>query len=119
MPGPGGQQRLDLPLPEPTFHQHNVWVPANPYLTEEIPRWLLIYSRASLEFDGQLKWELFRLPELECFQAMLNRLYRQELEELVLSYEAYRTCLQREIENRDKQEQCKVITIHENLETKM
>lgn len=48
------------------------------------------------------QWELFRLPELECFQAMLNRLYRQELEDLVLGYEAYRAGLQREIDEREK-----------------
>lgn len=41
------------------------------------------------------------MPELECFQAMLNRLYRQELEDLVLGYEAYRAGLQREIEERE------------------
>lgn len=45
---------------------------------------------------------MFRLPELECFQAMLNRLYRQELEDLVLGYEAYRAGLQREIDEREK-----------------
>lgn len=44
---------------------------------------------------------MFRLPELECFQAMLNRLYRQELEDLVLGYEAYRAGLQREIDDRE------------------
>lgn len=33
---------------------------------------------------------------------MLNRLYRQELEDLVLGYEAYRAGLQREIDEREK-----------------
>lgn len=47
------------------------------------------------------QWELFRPPELECFQAMLNRLHRQELEELVMDYEAYRMVLQREILRRE------------------
>lgn len=50
-----GQQKQPLPLPQPSFHQHNVWVPANPYLTEEIPNWLFIYSRAPVELDHQLK----------------------------------------------------------------
>ena len=49
------QQKQSLPLPQPSFHQHNVWVPANPYLTEEIPNWLFIYSRAPVELDHQLK----------------------------------------------------------------
>lgn len=48
-----------------------------------------------------MQWELFQLPQLQCFEAMLYRLYRQELEELVMGYEAFRTALQREIENRE------------------
>jgi len=33
---------------------------------------------------------MFRLPELDCFNAMLTRLYKQELEEIVMRYEVYR-----------------------------
>jgi len=33
---------------------------------------------------------MFRLPELDCFSAMLTRLYKQELEEIVMRYEVYR-----------------------------
>lgn len=33
---------------------------------------------------------------------MLNRLYRQELEEVVMAYEAYRLALQRIIEVKEK-----------------
>ncbi|KAG8196780.1 hypothetical protein JTE90_014512 [Oedothorax gibbosus] len=82
------------------FHQHNVIVPANPYLTEEIPHWLYVYSKAPIELDHKLKWELFKLPELDCFQAMLNRLYRQELEGIVMAYEAYRLALLKEMERK-------------------
>ncbi|KAL1416622.1 hypothetical protein MTO96_027833 [Rhipicephalus appendiculatus] len=47
-----------LPPPRHTnFHQHSVLVPANPYLTEEIPKWLYIYSRAPQESDHKLKWK--------------------------------------------------------------
>ncbi|KAH9375972.1 hypothetical protein HPB48_000814 [Haemaphysalis longicornis] len=102
--GTGGNQ----PPPPPrhtNFHQHSVLVPANPYLTEEIPKWLYIYSRAPPESDHKLKaggslWNLFRLPELECFQAILNRLHRQELEELVMSYEVERLAIAKEMERR-------------------
>lgn len=87
-----------VPPRHTNFHQHSSLVPANPYLTEEIPHWLYVYSKAPLELDHKLKWELFRLPELDCFQAMLNRLYRQELEGIVMSYEAYRLALLREME---------------------
>jgi len=59
-------------------------------LFPEIPNWLGVYSRASQDLDHKLKWEMFRLPELDCFNVMLTRLYKQELEEIVMRYEAYR-----------------------------
>lgn len=40
------------------------------------------------------------MPELDCFQAMLNRLYRTDMERMVMSYEMIRNALQREIERR-------------------
>ncbi|KFM57224.1 Protein salvador-like protein, partial [Stegodyphus mimosarum] len=61
-------QNRQPPPRHTNFHQHNVLVPANPYLTEEIPHWLYVYSKAPPELDHKLKWELFRLPELDCFQ---------------------------------------------------
>ena len=39
--------------------------------------------QASAYLDHKLKWDLFRLPELECFDTMLNKLFRDELIELV------------------------------------
>ncbi|KAI1295503.1 Protein salvador -like protein 1 [Halotydeus destructor] len=94
------------------------WVPANPYLSEEIPRWLFIYSRAPLEFDNQLKWELFRLPELECFLALLNRLHRQELEELVMGYEACRNVLQSAIEQKERDDHDELYSHHAMSESR-
>lgn len=99
-PPMGGGQQLPPPPRHTNFHQHSVLVPANPYLTEEIPKWLYIYSRAPQESDHKLKWNLFRLPELECFQAILNRLHRQELEELVMGYEVERLAIAKEMERR-------------------
>lgn len=85
------------------FHSHSVLVPANPYLHEEIPTWLRVYSRASIALDRKLRWELFRLPELDCFNAMLTRLYKEELEEVVMRYEEYRSALLCEMEERLKE----------------
>merc|ERR550532_3809779 len=82
------------------FHPPHVLVPANPYLHEEIPIWLRVYFKASPSLDHHLKWDLFRLPELECFEAMLTRLFRDELEELVMRYEAMRITLMQEMEQR-------------------
>lgn len=95
------QPRVLAPPPRHThFHPHSVLVPANPYLNEVIPHWLTVYSRASQDLDHKLRWEMFRLPELDCFNAMLTRLYKQELEEIVMRYEAYRASLFCEMDQR-------------------
>ncbi|XP_043255574.1 uncharacterized protein LOC143349644 isoform X3 [Colletes latitarsis] len=95
--------RVVAPPRHTHFHSHSVLVPANPYLNEEIPHWLYVYSRASVALDRKLRWELFRLPELDCFNAMLTRLYKQELEEVVMRYEEYRSALLCEMEQRLKE----------------
>ena len=82
--------RLQYNQPPANSFNNNMLVPANPYLHEEIPIWLRVYFKASPTLDHKLKWDLFRLPELECFDAMLNRLFRDELEELVMRYEGIR-----------------------------
>lgn len=51
------------------------------------------------------QWDLFRLNEIEVFDAMLMRLHKQELEQIVMSYEAYRSALIREMERRKKENQ--------------
>jgi len=81
------------------YHQ-NALVPANPYLHEEIPIWLRVYFKASPTLDHRLKWDLFRLPELECFDAMLNRLFRDEIEELVMRYEGIRYAISQVLDTR-------------------
>lgn len=92
---------LNPPPPRHTHYQpHSVLVPANPYLHEEIPSWLAVYMKASAELDHNLKWEMFRAPELDCYDAMLTRLYKQELEGIVMRYERYRSALLIEMENR-------------------
>lgn len=90
------------PAPRHTeFHTpHSVLVPANPYLYEEIPYWLQFYSKAPAEHDHKLRWELFRLPQLDCYDNVLKRLYKQELETIVMNYEAYRSAMARELERR-------------------
>ena len=49
----------------------------------EIPIWLRVYFKASPTLDHHLKWELFRLPELECFEGMLSRCFKEELLDMV------------------------------------
>lgn len=62
----------------------------NQFFFLEIPVWLSVYSHAPQTLDHTLRFEMFRLPELDCFNAMLTRLYKQELEEIVMRYEVYR-----------------------------
>ncbi|CAB3245803.1 unnamed protein product [Arctia plantaginis] len=71
-----------------------------PYLLEEIPHWLIIYSKADQELDHKLRWNMFRLSELDCYSDMLTRLYKQELQLIVMKYERYRSALLQEIERR-------------------
>lgn len=105
-----------IPVPTHTqFSPHSALVPANPYLLEEIPRWLLIYVNGKLyntiwkpgpqrkisDFSGifvtadpatdhKLKWDMFKLSELECFDSMMFRMFKQEMEALITRHESYR-----------------------------
>lgn len=51
----GNTRQLPLPLPPISPRANECIVPANPYLTEEIPQWLYIYSKAPPEHDHKLK----------------------------------------------------------------
>lgn len=61
---------------------------------------MLSVCQASAYLDHKLKWDLFRLPELECFDTMLNKLFRDELIELVKRYEGVRFRMSQELTNR-------------------
>ncbi|XP_053374530.1 bromodomain-containing protein DDB_G0280777-like [Mercenaria mercenaria] len=100
-----GHHSNQLPVTSQAQPRGNL-VPANPYLNTEIPEWLRVYSKAPPEHDHKLKWDLFQLNQMETFDAMLNRLCKQELEKIVMSYERYRTGLNRELERR-RQEMAK------------
>ncbi|XP_017956882.1 scaffold protein salvador [Drosophila navojoa] len=85
--------RPEAPLYSPPAHTHNALVPANPYLLEEIPKWLAVYSEADSSKDHLLQFNMFSLPELEGFDSMLVRLFKQELGTIVGYYERYRRAL--------------------------
>lgn len=92
-----------LPEPQPSqFSPHSALVPANPYLLEEIPEWLVVYFHADPSKDHILKFKMFSLQELECFDGMLTRLYKQELGSIVGEYEKYRRALTLELNRRAK-----------------
>ena len=68
-------------------------VPANPLLKRRIPSFLRVYSQASSSNDTLLQWQLFNLSELESFNSMMTRLYKNENLARVQLYEIYRTAL--------------------------
>ncbi|XP_059485887.1 scaffold protein salvador [Neocloeon triangulifer] len=124
--------RMMSPLPPPRhthFHPHSVLVPANPYLNQEIPHWLVVYFMAAQEFDHKLKWDMFKLPQLDCFDAYLKRLYKQGLEEIVMRYETYRSALLCEMDQRLSErhsgvtiteiDALKEVALAQNMETKV
>ena len=53
------------------------------------------------------QWDLFRYAELDCWQTMLKRLYKKEVEQVVMRHEEYRQALQREYERKQKIEEDK------------
>lgn len=44
-----------------------------------------------------LQFNMFSLQNLECFEGMINILYKQELGELIQKYEKYRAALHMEL----------------------
>ena len=48
---------------------------------------------------------MFRYAELDCWQAMLKRLYKKEVEHVVMKHEEYRQALQRELEQKQNQQE--------------
>ena len=57
-----------------------------------------------ISFFVSLQWDLFRYTELDCWQTMLKRLFKREVEQVVMRYEEYGQALQRELERRQKQQ---------------
>ncbi|XP_065351721.1 protein salvador homolog 1 isoform X2 [Cloeon dipterum] len=118
-----------LPPPRHThFHPHSVLVPPNPFLNQEIPRWLVVYFMAAHEFDHKLLWEMFKLSDLDSFDAYLKRLYKEGLEEIVMRYETYRSALLCEMDRRLSEQHrvtiteidsLKEVALSQNIETKV
>jgi scaffold protein salvador len=68
----------------------NLIVPSNPILNTTIPEWLFIYSQVNHLHDSMLNWNLFTKQELEIYDCMMQRLFRNECHEIVMKYEKYR-----------------------------
>lgn len=68
-------------------------VPANPLLKRRIPSFLRVYSQASSSNDILLQWHLFSSSDLESFDGMMKKLYKDENLTRVQMYENYRALL--------------------------
>ena len=52
-----------------------------------------------------LQWELFGLSQLETFNKQLMRVYKKELEDLVMGYESYIQAIYLQMEKRKKMQE--------------
>lgn len=50
--------------------------------------------------DHKLKWDMFKLSELECYDSMMFRMLKQEMEALITRHETYRRALNAEYHRR-------------------
>ncbi|EYC06121.1 hypothetical protein Y032_0078g1202 [Ancylostoma ceylanicum] len=67
---------------------------------EEVPEWLMMYSQADTSLDHLLEWDLFNTMQLEQYEEMMLKLYKQEVIDTVRRYERMRTVLNKEIVRR-------------------
>lgn len=94
--------RLLLP-PQPQWNpnvHHNALVPANPYLLDLVPEWLVLYAKSSSDHDHKIKWEMFQLEQLERFADMMLQMFKQDTKETVQKYEVFRSVITAELQAR-------------------
>jgi len=75
----------------------STYVPPSQYLIEEIPLWLQEYAQSPV---NQYEWVEESAANLDKYQTMMTRLYRQELKECIEQYEEHRNRIIRELEER-------------------
>jgi len=75
----------------------STYVPPSQYLIEEIPIWLQEYAQSPV---NQYEWVEESAANLDKYQTMMTRLYRQELKECIEQYEEHRNRIIRELEER-------------------
>ncbi|CAM2698788.1 unnamed protein product [Rotaria socialis] len=86
------QRQSDFPVSNRESAKQPI-VPPNPLLKRPIPSFLQVYSQAASNKDMILQWNLFSLPELESFDTMMTKLYRDENFVRVQLFENYRALL--------------------------
>lgn len=92
--------------PPPHSSQSNICIASNSghshsrTNTDDFPLWLKIYSRASIECDHKLHWDMFNIRDLYFFDNVLVKLYELDLEEIILWFKCYKNALLREMDKR-------------------
>lgn len=72
------------------YFTHNALVPANPLLNVPVPKWLKIYTKSSSEKDYIIKWNMFQVHQLVYINEMIAKLFKEEIQMIVLKYESLR-----------------------------
>ncbi|KAI1710858.1 WW domain-containing protein [Ditylenchus destructor] len=88
-------QILEEPVPTPTYVED-----LNIIDNTGVPEWITMYSEAPFESDHLLDWKLFQLPQLEEFDHMLLKLYKQDAINTVIRYERPRREINHELAQR-------------------
>ncbi|KAI1704585.1 scaffold protein salvador [Ditylenchus destructor] len=88
-------QILEEPVPTPTYVED-----LNIIDNIGVPEWITMYSEAPFESDHLLDWKLFQLPQLEEFDHMLLKLYKQDAINTVIRYERPRREINHELAQR-------------------
>lgn len=72
------------------------------------PDWLVVYYHSSTAHDHMIKWHKFKISQLQEYDAMLVRIYKQHLERRYSMYEKYRAALHIEMERKKQTEKYKL-----------
>ncbi|KAI6192207.1 hypothetical protein M3Y97_00312200 [Aphelenchoides bicaudatus] len=85
-------QQLHQPLPlyQPQHQYYLTDIGSVNVNIENVPDWLKLYGEAPPQSDHLLNWGLFKLNQLQQFDVMLRKLYKQEVLNTVSKYEKAR-----------------------------
>lgn len=81
---------IELSAQQHECFTHNALVPANPLLNVPVPKWLKIYTKSSSEKDYIIKWNMFQVHQLVYINEMIAKLFKEEIQMIVLKYESLR-----------------------------
>lgn len=100
---------IQMVYTNPHSSQNNIYSDMSPPYPppsniDDFPVWLKIYSKASIECDHKLHWDMFNIRDLYFFDNILVKLYEHDIEDVILWYKSYKNALLREMDERLLQE---------------